>query len=381
MPPLGQDRGDPRSDAAQLRQVVRRRLLLGGLRRCLLGCGLRGLLVVLHEALPIATRREGRLHRPGPHIGRGHHVPVVERAPDLRLVGIGECRVGRDPGSRQRLAGLRPDAHQLAQVFGCGSRRGGGSGRDRSLGGGRFGLLRDFDFVVLDDLGATELLGRRHDERHERRRRRGGQRAVDEEGLLGRDGLLDHPDRVGPVPLVQDEQGALALVDFLRHLAHELVIDADVVEAVAQAVQDAAGRAADDRAGRAEDERSDDDTERTATGEALRAAEVGGLMDLDPAEPRPVSDGRVDDLDIGIDVVDLLDPLQQLTRLLALVEHEHGEGLSIVFAHRSSLLSSRDGGMHAGGDARSPSVTRAVGCRSRRDMGVRGPVRASDDDG
>ena len=245
--------------------------------------------------------------------------------------------------------------------------------RAGGLGGAASALLRDLDLVVLDDLFAAELLDRRHDERHQRGRRRGGQRAVDEEGLLGRDGLLDHPDRVGPVALVQDEEGALALVDFLRDLAHELVVDADVVEAVAQAVQDATSRAADDRAGRAEDERPDDDAERAATGEALRAAEVGRLMDLDPAEPGPVRDRRVDDLHVRVDVVDLLDALQELTRLLALVEHEHGEGLSIVFAHRSSLLSSRDGGMRGGGDARSPGRGSGRGCRSRRDLVSGGP--------
>ena len=125
------------------------------------------------------------------------------------------------------------------------------------------------------------------------------------------------PMELRPVALVQDEQGALALVDFLRHLAHELVVDADVVEAVAQAVQDAAGRAADDRAGGPEDDRSDDDAERAAADGALRAAEIVGLMDLDATEPRPVGDRRVDDLDVGIDVVDLLEPLQKSSRLLA----------------------------------------------------------------
>ena len=123
------------------------------------------------------------------------------------------------------------------------------------------------------------------------------------------------------------------------------------MEAVAQTVQDAAGGTADDRAGRPEDERPDDHAERAAAGEALRAAEVRGLMHLDPTKPGPVGDGRVDDLHVGIDVVDLLDPLQELARLLALVEHEHREGLTVVFAHRSSLLLSGTVTLMAAGDA------------------------------
>ena len=51
----------------------------------------------------------------------------------------------------------------------------------------------------------------------------------------------------GQLPSYWTNSGALALVDFLRHLPHELVVDADVVERFAQAVQDAEGRATDDR--------------------------------------------------------------------------------------------------------------------------------------
>ncbi len=61
-----------------------------------------------------------------------------------------------------------------------------------------------------------------------------------------------------------------------------------------------------------------------------------GLMDLDP-EPGPVGDRGVDDLHVGVDVVDLLDPLQQSPRLLARVEHERGEGLTVFC--RSSIQS------------------------------------------
>ena len=114
----------------------------------------------------------------------------------------------------------------------------------------------------------------------------------------------------GPVPFIQDEEGALALVELLRDLPHELVVDPDVVHAVAQAIQDATRRAADDRTGGPEDDRADDDAEPGPTGRALRAAEVLGLMDLDP-EPGPVGDRRIDDLHVGVDVVDLLEPLQE----------------------------------------------------------------------
>ena len=294
------------------------------------------------------------------------------------------------PGGRQRGAGLRADADKLGQVVSgrdrCGSlnRR---RSRDRcgSLGRRLFG---DFRFVVRYDLGAAELLHRRVDERLQRGCLRGRQRARDQEGLVDREGLLDHPDRCAPVPFIQDEQGALSLVELLRDLPHELVVDPDVVHAVAQPVQDASRRAADDRTGRPEDDGADDDTEARTTDRALGAAEIRGLMDLDP-EPGPVGDGGIDDLDVGVDVVDLLEALQESPRLLARVQHEGGKGLTVLVAHYpvsfSCLRASQCWLSEVGRIAHrtppigppSARIHRAVGGRSRRDQrgrGARAPI-------
>ncbi len=199
-------------------------------------------------------------------------------------------------------------------------------------------LLGNLHLVVRDDLGAAELLDGRIDERLEGGFGLGGQRARDQEGLLGGDGLFDHPDRCGPVPFIQDEQDALPLLDLLGDLAHELVFDPDVVQAVSHSIQDPAGRAADDRPRGPQDDGSDDDPEPGTTGGTLRAAEIRGLVDLDP-EPGPVGDRRIDDLDVRVDRVDLLEPLQQSPRLLAVVHHERGKGLTVLLGHRSGLLS------------------------------------------
>src|SRR5690242_17855519 len=86
----------------------------------------------------------------------------------------------------------------------------------------------------------------------------GRQRAVEEHCVVVLDRLLDHAERAGPIALVLDEQGALALIDLGRDLLDERVVDAGVVDLAAQATEDAARRAADHRPGRAEDERADD---------------------------------------------------------------------------------------------------------------------------
>ena len=138
-------------------------------------------------------------------------------------------------------------------------------------------------------------------------------------------------------PSYRMNRALLPLVELLGHLAHELVIDADVMQAVAQSIQDATRRTADDRTGRPEDDGADDDTEPGAAHGTLGSAEILGLVDLDP-EPGPVGDRGIDDLHVRVDVVDLLDPLQESPRLLARVEHECHERLTVFVTHRSSLL-------------------------------------------
>jgi hypothetical protein len=57
---------------------------------------------------------------------------------------------------------------------------------------------------------------------------------MEQEGVVLLDRLRDDAERTGPVAFVLDEQRALALLDLGRDLLHELVGDADVVDAAAQ---------------------------------------------------------------------------------------------------------------------------------------------------
>ena len=155
------------------------------------------LLVELHQALPVALAGEGCLHRPRRHVARWRHVGIVERSADLRLVRFGQRGVGRDAGRGQGTRRLGSDPDQLGQVV---------AGR-RCHGGCllcRRGLLRgflDLDLEVGDHLVATQRFGGGLDECPECSRGLGGQRARDEQGVLGLDRLLDQPDRRGPVPV------------------------------------------------------------------------------------------------------------------------------------------------------------------------------------
>ena len=210
--------------------------------------------------------------------------------------------------------------------------------------GGRLGLLdgrrrgirglRDhLDLVVLDHLFAAELLDGRFHELFEGRRRREGERALDEERVLGRDGLLDESDRRGPVAFVQDEEGALALLDLPGDLAHELLGDADVVEAMVQTGQDATrGTAHHGARGPCEDRpHHDPDPGAAAT------AVTRGLLDLDASPLGAVRERGVDDPDVVVHVVDLLDRLQEPPRGDIVVEDEHRQDLLWLLTHRTLL--------------------------------------------
>ena len=130
-----------------------------------------------------------------------------------------------------------------------------------------------------------------------------------------------------PAALVQDEQGALLLLDLLPDRAHELVVDPGVVDPAAQAAEDAAGRAHRDGTGRSGDDRPDDDAEGADAGTALERAPVGRLVDADPAEPAPVDDRRIDDLHVVVGLVDALDGLQEASRGVTVVDGERRQGL------------------------------------------------------
>ena len=311
--------------------------LLGG------GSRLRRLVVVLHQALPVALGGEAGLHGPRPHVGGRRHVGIVERASQLRLVLLGEGRVGRDTRRGEGRGRLGPDAHQLGQVVGLGLGGRGSDSRNRgSLRHRRRGLLRSrrgrllgLELVVRDDLFAAQRLDGGLHQGLQRRGLLGRQRAVEQQGVLVGDRLLDEPDRVLPAALVQDEQGALLLLDLLADRAHELVVDPGVVDPAAQAAEDAAGRAHRDGAGGSGDDRPGDHAERADAGTALERAPVGRLVDADPAEPAPVHDRRVDDLHVVVGLVDALDRLQEASRGGVIFDGERRQGRVglLVVAH------------------------------------------------
>ena len=193
--------------------------------------------------------------------------------------------------------------------------------------------------------------------------------------MLVDDRLLDEPDRRSPAALVQDEQGALLLFDLLGDLSHELVVDAGVVDAAAQAPEDAAGRAHGDGTRRSGDDRPGEHTEGADADSCLHGPTISRLMDLHPAEAGPIHDCGVDDLHVAVHLVDALDRLQEAPRRIAVVDDERRQGLvSLLFAHRVRLLSlfdalwvptetpARDGGVSAGDHRRRRASLRPGGC-------------------
>ncbi len=110
-------------------------------------------------------------------------------------------------------------------------------------------------------------------------------------------------------------------------LAHELVVDADVVEAVVQPGQDAARGTADHRARGPQEDRAHDDADRAAAHATLHGSAVLGLVDLDPAALGAVRDRGIDDADVVVQLVDLLDGLEEPPGGLTALEHEHRQDL------------------------------------------------------
>ena len=195
----------------------------------------------------------------------------VNDPPKVGLARAGEARVAGDAGGHEDVRGLRPQAADLRQVVRLGFAGGLVQGFLLDGRASRFLLRLGLDLVVGDDLLAAELLDRRC---HERLKRRGGlgrEGAVDEQRVVRLDRVLDGTDRPRPVALVLDEEGARAFLDLACDLLHELVIDADVAEAVVQAGEDAAGSATDHGSGRSEQDRPDDDADRATPDAALQA--------------------------------------------------------------------------------------------------------------
>ena len=362
-PAVVEDRRNARPDAVQLGQVIGRS---GSRHRRLLGSRSRPcrLVVVLHQALPVALGRKAGLHGPCPDVRRGRHIGIVQCASQLRLVELGQRPIAGDPCRDEGSGGLGPDPNQLGQVVGPGldrrdSRHGGGlHHRSGGLRRCRFGRLLYLELIVRDDLRAAQRFDSGRDQGLQRRGLVGRQRAVEQESVLIGDGLLDEPDRVLPAALVQDEQGALPLLDLLRDRPHELVVDPGVVDPATQAAEDAAGCAHGDGPSGSGDDRPDDHAEGADPDTGLERAAIGRLVDADPAESTTVDDRGIDDLHVVVRRVDALNRLEEPPRGVTAVD---GEGrqrrMNLGVAHGSSSPWS----CRIGGRGRSPGLWIATG--------------------
>ena len=210
------------------------------------GCGCRcrrrraRLRVPLHEALPVAPGGVVGLPRPVSTLPGGI-IPDATALTELRLVGLGQRRVGRDPGrlsaaaalgpmpragsGRPRVArlrrrpapppGPRPAPPRLPRPR-----------RRRLLGRGR---LLDLELVVGDRLFAAQLLDGGNDERLRAAGLVGRQRAVEQQRLVLV--IAARPCRSNPTSRPRTGRTARSCPSRSPSRSpHELVVDAGVVD-------------------------------------------------------------------------------------------------------------------------------------------------------